>query len=292
MKSQLFLMAFMVGTAYPVWAEDNANPARVSREIYVGMGLSPDDQPLHLELGLSLGVIPAYEGGDGYSAIGSALFNITQPGVYFIHSASVNPNDGLFSAGLRLVDFGYRDSNGHEVKVNLGPYLRLHPGRDEGDDDVLNGLGDIDASIGLGLFLDVEVGDWMLQLAAAPHEVDKSADDGLLVSLDIRYRAFSNHKWTFDTGLASSWGNDKYIQGYFGVNPVQSAASEYAVYDARGGLKDIGIYVQSSYAYTPDWMWHTQIGYWELQGDAADSPIVATGSTGQLRALIGLAYKF
>ena len=295
MKFQLlstFLIILISSTTYPVWARDNADLEQDAREFYIGIGFSPDNRPLHREAGLSFGVIPAYEGSDDYSAIGSLLLNINKPGAYFINGASINPNEGLLSAGLTLVHFGYQSTDGDEFTINLGPYLRAHPGRDEDDDDALNGLGDIDASAGLGLFLGVEAGDWMVQLAAAPQEVDTLTDDGVLVSLDVRYRTFSNNKWTFDTGLAGSWGNDEYMQGYFGVNPTQSGTSGYAAYEAEAGVKDIGIYMQSSYAYSPNGLWHTQIGYWQLQGDAADSPIVEAGSTGQLRALIGFAYQF
>jgi len=295
MKSHLFsifLVLLMTGMAYQGWATERTNSEKADKKLYIGIGFSPDDRPLHLEAGLSIGVAPAYEGGDDYNAIGSPLLTVTKPGAYFINGASINPNDGLLRAGLSLVHFGYQGSSGGGVKVNFGPFLRAHPGRNEDDDDALNGLGDIDASIGLGLFLDVEAGDWFIQLAAAPHEVDQSADDGLLVSLDVRYRTYTSNKLMIDSGLAVSWGNDEYIQGYYGVTPTQSVSSGYAVYDAEAGVKDVGVYVQSSYSYTPNWLWHAQIGYWELQGDAADSAIVQAGSEGQVRALIGLAYKF
>jgi len=288
----IFLILLMTGMAYQAWASERTNSEKADKKFLIGIGFSPDDRPLHLEVGLSIGVVPAYEGGDDYIAIVSPLLTVTKPGAYFINGASINPNDGLLSAGLSLVHFGYRGSSGGGVKVNFGPYLRAHPGRNEEEDDALNGLGDIDASVGLGLFLDVEAGDWFIQLAAAPHGVDQSADDGLLVSLDVRYRTYTSDKWMIDSILAVSWGNDEYIQGYYGVTPTQSASSGYAVYYAEAGVKDVGIYVQSSYSYTSDWLWHTQIGYWELQGDVADSPIVETGSAGQVRALIGFTYKF
>ena len=287
-----FFLTLLAAAASPAWAKDGAEAANGSKEIYAGIGFAPGDQPLHREIGLSIGAVPVYEGADDYGATGTPLINVSRPGVFFINGASINPNDGLLSAGLSLLHFGYKGATGSGVRVNLGPYVRLHAGRDEDDDDILNGLGDIDASAGLGLFLSMDAGQWRFHLAAAPHELDDATDDGQLVSLEVRYTTKLRDGWTLATGLAGSWANDEYTQGYFGVNTSQSAASGLALYSAESGTKDIGFFIHSTYAHSRDWLWHTQIGYWELQGDAADSPIVEAGSSGQLRALAGLSYRF
>lgn len=266
----------------PSWATD----------VYAGLGFAPNDKPIQAEIGLAIGARPTYEGAEDFSGFAAPLIDIHKPGAFFINGVSVNPNDGLLSGGISLLHAGFKDENGQGLRITFGPYFRAHPGREQDDDDKLSGLGDIDSSAGVGLFLNMSNELWSFQLAAAPHEVADNLDDGVLATLDIHFTALQKGKWALDTGITGSWGNDEFMQAYYGVSTSQSAASGYSVYNAEAGMKDLGVYLKGSYRYSENWFWHSQVGVWQLQGDAKDSPIVEAGSDNQFRALVGASFRF
>jgi len=268
-----------------------ASPTSAS-EVYAGIGFEPTDHPMHAEVGLGIGVTPTYEGSDEFAAVAAPLVNVNKPGAYFLNGISLNPNDGLLSGGISLLHAGYKNENDKGIRFTFGPYFRAHPGREQDADDKLLGLGDIDSSAGVGLFLNIQNARWAMQLAAAPLEVNESTDDGMLATLDLHFSVVQNSSWTLDTGITGSWANDEYMQAYYGINASQSAASGYSVYNAEAGMKDLGIYLKGDVQFTDNWNLHSQIGYWQLQGDAKNSPIVEAGSNNQVRLLIGASYRF
>jgi len=126
----------------------------------------------------------------------------------------------------------------------------------------------------------------------SPQDVGNN-NDGTLTTFDIEYTAFIKDSLKLSTSLSTSWADDDYMRGYFGVTDIQATQSGLSRFGSKSGFKDVGLQVKASYAMSLRWSFEGQVGYWRLLNDAADSPIVKdAGSVNQARGLIGLSYKF
>ena len=153
-------------------------------------------------------------------------------------------------------------------------------------------MGDIDSSAGVGGFIEFKAGFWLTDLTIASQDVGNDKD-GILITLDAEDTIQISDKLTISPGLSTSWADDEYMQGFFGVTSTQAVQSGLRRFDTEAGFKDVGIRLHASYALSKRLSLDYQVGYWHLLNDAADSPIVADeGSDNQFRGLIGLLYRF
>ncbi|MCF6325224.1 MAG: MipA/OmpV family protein [Gammaproteobacteria bacterium] len=284
----------IISVSSPAFSQENTDNDELThkRSLSVGIGFPDYSQSFQAKTGVGIGPVPEYEGSDDYAATGLPLIEIRKPGVFFVKGASINTNDGLASAGLTLLHFSYSEESRHRVQLVMGPLVRAYRGRDESDNDILNGLGDIDQSVGVGGFIALSTGAWLVNLSVSPQDVGNDTD-GTLATFDIGYTVSIKNRLQLTTGLSTSWADDDYIQGYFGVSDAQAIRSGLSRFDITSGFKDTGIQMKASYAISPRWSLEGQIGYWRLLNDAADSPIVKdAGSADQVRGLIGLSYQF
>lgn len=270
-------------------AQDTARDG--NREVSVGIGI-PGSIEFHGSVGAAVVAVPDYEGSDGYAATVLPLIDIRQPGFLFLEGASVNPNDGMASVGWNALNFTYSAGSEEKLRLSLGPLVRYSGGRDQDDNDVLNGLGDIDGSAGVGAFFEASAGPWSADMTAVPQDAGGSGD-GILVAFGAKYTAQVNDRFVVSTGISSSWGDDDYMQGFYGVTSSQAISSGLAVFDADSGFKDVGVQLGASYEIAENWLISGQVGYQRLLNDAADSPLVDdNGSPDQVRVLLGAAYRF
>jgi len=261
------------------------------RRITVGLGI-PDSIDFHGHIGIAVAAFPEYEGSDTTTAVAQPFVDIKQSNFLFLNGPSVNPNDGQGRLGWNALNLGYEKSSKQKLRISVGPVLRYGGGRDEDDSDSLNGLGNIDGGYGLGGFVEIVKGSWSADLTASPQDAG-DAGDGVLVAFATQYTAQVNDKIAISTGISSSWGNDDYMQGFFGVSNSQATQSGLAPFDAGAGFKDVGIQIGATFTLSPDWMAEGQVGYQRFLGNAGDSPIVdSVGSRDQIRVLFGVAYQF
>ncbi len=275
----------------PLGAVHAQDAASGSRTVSVGIGI-PDSIDFQGSVGVAAGVVPDYEGSNDYAAAALPLIDISQPGFLFLKGASVNPNDGLATVGWNAFNFAYSVGSEEKLRLSLGPLARYSGGRDQDDNDALNGLGDIDGSVGAGGFFEANAGPWSADVTVVPQDAGDSGD-GILVAFGAKYTARLNDGFVVSTGISSSWGDDDYMQGFYGVTSGQAASSGLAQFDADSGLKDVGVQLGASYEMAENWLVSGQAGYQRLLNDAADSPLVDDrGSPHQFRALFGVAYRF
>jgi len=281
----------IISTSTPAFSQKNGEDTN-TRSLSIGIGFPKFPQPFQAKIGLGIGPFPEYEGSDDYAATALPLINIRKPGFYFIRGASINTNDGLASAGLTLLHFSYAKKSRRRMQIVIGPLIRTYGGRDESDSDVLSGLDDIDRSAGIGGFIEFSAGAWLANLSVSPQDVGND-NDGTLTTFDVEYIASIKDSLKLSTALSTSWADDDYMRGYFGVTDVQASQSGLSRFDSKSGFKDVGLQVKASYAVSPRWSLEGQVGYWYLLNDAADSPIVKDeGSADQVRGLVGLSYQF
>lgn len=277
----------------PVSAQETPPQATTeNQELNVGFGI-PETFDLQGYIGVSVGLSPTYQGSDEVSTAGLPLINIRQEDFLFIQGASVNPNDGYGSIGWNALNFGYGGGGERKFGLSVGPMIRFNVGRDEDGNSALKGLGDINDSIGSGGFIEARTGNWFADVSAVSQDTGV-ADGGLSVALRSGYTIEISERLSITPIVYSSWGNDDYMQGFYGVNSTQATRSGLAQYNAEAGFKDVGFQIGMTYSMSEKFLINGQIGYQRLLNDAADSPIVDnnSGSSDQFRALIGIAYKF
>lgn len=262
------------------------------REVSVGLGV-PDSINLKGHIGVAFGAFPDFQGSDDVSAVGLPLVDIRQEEFMFIRGASVNPNDGYGSIGWNALNFGYSRSGERKFGLSVGPMIRFGAGRDEDDNSALSGLGDIGDSAGSGVFIEARAGNWTADISSTSQDAG-DAGDGLLVAIRSSYTALINGRFSITPAVFAGWGDDDYMQGFYGVSNAQATRSGLTQFNAGSGFKDVGFQIGTTYSLSENFLINGQVGYQRLLDEAADSPIVDRNdsSRDQYRALFGIAYKF
>jgi outer membrane protein len=163
--------------------------------------------------------------------------------------------------------------------------------REAKDNIALAGWGDVDGSAELGGFVEYRA-HW-LKLSAELRQ-GLSDDTGLLGSASARYETRVGPA-RISVGPQLAWGDDDYMQTYFGITPTQAAASTlgYAPYAAAQGVKSYGVGLSIVSPISGPWGIAAIANVNRLTGDAEDSPIVADhGSATQFTAGVFLSYRF
>ncbi|UAN33635.1 MipA/OmpV family protein [Enterobacter sp. JBIWA005] len=185
--------------------------------------------------------------------------------------------NGFFIGTTRGIGYGNNIGN-----LDYSAALSYRIGRKEKDvssdsigtgSDELRGMGEIKGSAIVVPGLEYKVTDWLhLQLQA---EVPVSErDNGEAVHFGISSPFYTSPKNEVALALTGSWGSDKYMQTYYGVNAAQSAASGFARHDAGAGIYAWSMNLDWTHKLTSRWSVLASAGVTQLTGDAADSPIV------------------
>ena len=206
-----------------------------------------------LSIGLGAGVAPDYEGSNDYE-------------FGFGPNISASWRDTIFYKGKSLGANIIRDKN-----LKAGLILVKASGRDEDDNDKLEGLGDVDGGLEVGGFVSYKNKPWRFK-AEARQEVD-SGHEGALVELSVGTDLPLTKPLVF-VELGTTWASDDYMESFFGIDSGQSANSGLEKYNADAGFKDVNISISAGYPITNRWRVGAMLEYKRLLGDAADSPIV------------------
>ena len=186
------------------------------------------------------------------------------------------------SAGISFIEMaGFR----------VGPAFKYVAARNAADFAELRGLGDVNAAIELGGFVDYFPVDWLrgrvevLKGFGGHHGVVANFSADLIVPVAPQWTLSGGPRFTLQSTAATA--------PYFGINPAQAMASGLPQFNARGGAHSAGAGAQLRYQYNPQWEVHTYVEYQRLLGDAAASPLVQQrGSPNQLTVGLGASYSF
>lgn len=154
----------------PAFSQSTTDDSMGERSLSAGIGFAHSTQAVQGHIGLGIGAFPEYAGADGLGAIGLPLLEIEKPGAYFVRGGSINTNNGLAGTGVTIFHFSYSGTSGRGARFTMGPLVRAYGGRDEDDNNSLEGLGDIDRSIGIGGFMNFDAGPWSVNLAMAQQD--------------------------------------------------------------------------------------------------------------------------
>ncbi len=157
-----------------------------------------------------------------------------------------------------------------------------------GGDDRLRGMGDIDFALGLRGFAAYRVG--FIDFNASATKYLGKQNDGVLASFGASMPVPLGRKLIFIPGVRASWADDKYMQTFFGVTPLQASRSAFRAFNARSGLQDVRGSANLIYRFDNNWFAAVNANVTQLMGDAADSPISIVNTNTSVTTLLG--YRF
>jgi outer membrane protein len=261
--SKLFITAFIstmlitgVASADVDSLEDASIWAGAGEDIEEAPGYEDpkdSDRAWAISIGITTGFNPDYEGSNDYEfGIGPSI--------------SASWRDTIFYKGKTLGVNLIR-----QKKLKAGLILTGASGRDEDDNDKLEGLDDVDSSIEAGGFVSYRMKPMRFRVEAR-QDVD-SGHEGALVELSGGTTLPFDAPLIF-VSLGTTWASDDYMESFFGIDAKQSADSGLKRYSAESGFKDVNLTMTTGYSITNRWRIGGIIEYKRLVGDAADSPIV------------------
>jgi outer membrane scaffolding protein for murein synthesis (MipA/OmpV family) len=172
----------------------------------------------------------------------------------------------------------------------VGPVARYQSGRYLQDDRRLFGLRKLDWDIEPGVFAEF----WPLTFIRARLEARHGirAGSGFAGNAGVDF-VLPYQRFTVSVGPRMTFGDDQYVQRYFGVTPLEARRSRFAAFRPKGGITSLGLLGSVTYAWNETWATTAYVGYNRLIADAADGPIVrGIGSRDQLTFGAKLSYSF
>jgi outer membrane protein len=237
-------------------------------------------------LGAAVRYSADYKGSDDYDIKPLPLVGISWRDIVSIGSKKGSP-------GLKV---NFLQVNGPTPKDRLvmSTSLGYFSGRDQDDNDALQGLGDLNGGVTAKLTADYKLQEFGVFISATR---DMSGDrKGTTVNGGLGYTfALGSPKTQLTTGPSVTWADDSYMENVFGISATQAASSalSYSAHRAASGINDVGVNVFVRHFLNQNVGVMVQIRYKQLLGDAADSPIVeGQGSSGQFSALFGVSYNW
>ena len=182
------------------------------------------------------------------------------------------------------------------IRFGLAGLYRF--GRDDVDDNVVDRLPSIDATIELGGFAGLEFVDGADPRKRIYLSIDFLHDvagshGGYVLSASARLWYPLARATEVGLAVASSYGSEDYMSTFFSIGPQAAARSGLAAYDAGDGLRDARVTVMVIQSLSEHWHVGAGILYSRLLSEAADSPIVDDrGSANQLVGGIGFVYSW
>ena len=258
-KIQLHMVCFSLGlSAAAAVADDSATPAP------------------SVTLGMAGIYAPRYSGADKrhwqlmplIQARDGAFFLDTQKGIGY----DLQANNGLYLE--------------HTLGYGLGRADKNSAWRD--GDDRLKGMGNIDATVNTSLALGWSVTPWLALEGKAM--LPLSDGQGVQYRTSATLVPWQTDSDTLALQVSGLFGDDRYMNTFYGVNSQQSARSGFARYNAAGGFYGTDTSLTWSHQFTPAWAASVIGEYTWLDKHASDSPIVEKRNG--TSATLALSYTF
>jgi len=233
-------------------------------------------------VGLAVANVPDYIGSDDYVGKGAPLFRYQFKDSYRYFSLGAQ-------AKLNLVD---------STRFRAGPVLAFNPGRQSGkiEDQVVKKMKSIGPSTEAGLFGEY----WMIDSVNARDRANVSmtvlmdtggGSNGMLMRFGGTLLRQASPKIDIILGVTIEYANHDYMQTYFGVNAGNVGTSGLSFFNADSGVDNVGATLGGLYYINKSWLALGLVRYSQLQGDAADSPVVdQRGDDNQWLMGVGAVY--
>ncbi len=249
-------------------------------------------QDFYMTVGLGAGMVPSYEGSDQYVLFPAPVVQGNYKGYAF----------GARGPGL-FVDL-IKDPVLPKVEYIAGPIIRARLERNNRiRDTVVKRLGDRPIAVEAGATGGVKINRIFNRFDSLTFQADalfdiSGAHSGALVTPQVSYNRLLGTKGVVNLSASADFVDGDFADYFFSIDAAGSAASGLPRYRAGGGLKSIGTSALlgldlSGNALDGGWGVFVIGSYSRLQGDIADSPIVAIrGDADQFFGGAGLTYTF
>jgi len=239
-------------------------------------GLPPIAGDWIVSVGAGAEYKPDFEGAKRYMLSPIPVFSIRRAG------SPERFRSPIDSASFTLFDYG---------GFHAGPVAKFVAARDANNFAELAGLGNVNAALELGGFVEYFPIDWFRMRV----EVRQGffGHGGVTANFSSDAIVPLAHGLTFSAGPRFTLESTGATAPYFSVNPLQAALSGLPAFNARGGAHSAGAGAQLRYRLNPQWEVHSYVEYQRLLGDAAASPLVQLrGSPNQVTVGLGASYSF
>lgn len=198
-------------------------------------------------------------------------------------------SNGAFISTMRGLGYQTEVANvGLSAALSYGGARADHKRNAFDGSDALKGMGDISGSAQVALSASYQVGTVGLSLGTTQNLAHR--EHGATYSLGASMPVYTTASDQVGMSVSTQYADKKHMQTYFGVTAVQSAASGYKAYTAKGGFANVTAGVNWNHVLDKNWSVHTMLGVSHLTGDAADSPLTKRKTTPML--MTGIGYKF
>ena len=130
---------------------------------------------------------------------------------------------------------------------------------------------------------------WLSARASVATDIADN-EQGTLARVDLLGRYRPGARWTVSAGPGLTWGNDRYMRTFFGVDSVQRARSGLSGFRATRGVERVRFSLRVNYRVDRHWGLATSGWVARLQGAAAASPITEDRSMRYLGVFV--MYRF
>lgn len=243
-KSVLYMICFSLsGIATTAIADNNSTP-------------SPS-----LSVGLGVMNAPRYSGSDEHHWM-TTPFVQARDGAFFFDSQQGVGYDWQSDTGFYLT---------HTLGYNSGR-TDHHSGNHEGADK-LKGMGKIRITANTSLTAGWVITPWLSLEGKATLPLTHSYGANYQTSAILTPLQADSDTLTLQTGAL--FGDNRYMNTFYGVNDQQSEHSGYATYQAPGGFYGIDSNLSWLHQFNPHWASLLSTDYRWLDQHASNSPIVA-----------------
>lgn len=157
-------------------------------------------------------------------------------------------------------------------------------GRDETDNPVLRGLGDIKPAPVAKAFGELVLFPVVLR-GVVRHNL--GGGGGSDADLSAYMPLAGSKKFFVFAGPSVTWSDGRSMQQAFGISPQQAAAGSRQAFDTSGGLRSASFGTSATLFMGESWFVNATGAYQRLLGDAEDSPISRSNEQGALSVMLG-----
>ncbi len=208
-----------------------------------------------LEFGFGPGLAPDYEGSEDYEFVPVPYALAQWASGQYVHLLGNKLKGNVLPSDM----------------WSLGPMLQYISSRSDVDNNQVDDMQNVDASVMVGVFGGVKIDRWS---ASIELRQDIADDNGFLATLNGGYNLPINEQLKLGFGAFTTYADGDYMNTYFSVDSGDARRSGLKEDDADSGFKDVGLNLSADYDFYENWSVMGLLRYTRLVGDAEDSPVV------------------
>jgi len=205
----------------------------------------------------------------------------------------------LFGREAEVDGLEFRYDLNEDRVWRAGPTLSVSiPRGDNADSAAVALLPEIDPALELGAYVGFRTPYGSAREGVLSGYLNARRDvtgvhDGWLVKADLEYFFAAARALRFGVALNATYVSDAYAETYFDVTAADGAIAGLPAFSTGGGLRDVGVELYSIVSFSEHAGVFLRLANNRLQGDFADSPIVAReGDENQVFYGVGYFRRF